>query len=355
MLFCAQASGDGNRLSCECNSYGSLSRPSASLLVLTADCFEKEATILGTVVQLTGLRSLNLRTIVDKDDPDALEPHARCMTRLSALTALTHLRLELSPCYEHHGDSWDEAERNGDDHHYWGEVVDRHRAALLSALRAMPQLQDLGCPTLWLRPSEAAALTALTRLKVDGLLPPAAGEARSGDSSQKLLLPPLLKELALTSASPRLLASLQVPVGFRALHVYNLRLGMSDVARHDHELLPETVAAMGPAVRLLTAFRPGEPLWNELRISANGGPGMLIPREGVPEGHAEWLGQLAGLGVTQLVLDSFALQTQDLCCLACKLGNVTVRPPALAWIRALMSYHSRHGASCYFPAATQAC
>lgn len=101
----------------------------------------------------------------------------------------------------------------------------------------------------------------LTCLYVAGVYtpPPSGGDSGSsagGGGSGAVSLPPRLVELTLdTAASPRLLASLQVPSTFAALHMWRLRFGMSDVNPATGQLLPVTVAAVGPAIKLVADFR----------------------------------------------------------------------------------------------------
>ncbi len=279
----------------------------------------QEATLVSAIAQLTSLRSLSLKAIITPAacQPAALALHATSLARLSALAALIHLQLTLSPCYEDHGDAWSRQDEDGEHHAAWVEVREVHRATLLSALQAMPQLQHLYCPTLWLRPSEAATLTALTSLTLGGLYPPPAGEG-SG-SGGAMPLPPQLIKLALhTAASPRVLAGLQFPDTLEVLNIWQLRFGMSDVTP-DHQLLPETVAAMGPAVRRISGLRGPRPGYAAMMVAADAAPGLLAPRSAVPDGHAEWLGSLRGfVGMSSLVMtmNGLALDFGDVCCLA---------------------------------------
>ncbi len=288
----------------------------------------QESNIVAAIAQLTSLQSLEFRTTLDPEvcSPAALSPYATSLARLSALTALTRLELALSPCYEHDIGSWSKQEGDGERRPAWCAAREAHRTSLLSALRAMPQLQHLDCPTLWLHPSEAASLTALTSLSVGGLYPPLppAGEGSSGT----LPLPPQLIQLTLnTAASPRLLASLQVPTTLTALHLRKLSFGMSDVTP-DNRLLPETVAAVGPALQLISSLRSADPVYKELVIEADSFQVLLWPCAGVTEGHVEWLRHLTALqGVEAVKLYSLELRLEDMCCLAQTLGCKKVRKP----------------------------
>lgn len=53
-----------------------------------------------------------------------------------------------------------------------------------------------------------------------------------------------------------------------------------------------------------------------VRIRADGGAGQLLPRDGSPNGHSEWIQQLEGLDVyRKLRLVNVRLRPADLCCL----------------------------------------
>lgn len=73
---------------------------------------------------------------------------------------------------------------------------------------------------------------------------------------------------------------------------------------------------MGPAVRRLLAF-PGAGL-RTLGIVCDGGPGKMRPREGVPNGHVEWILQLRGLDACHrgMIFGGVALGVGDMDCLA---------------------------------------
>ncbi len=287
---------------------------------------------MASVAQLTNLRSLSLECVLTQDamTPEVLASHGTCWARLSALTALTRLVLMLAGDYRHHGDSWAQRQREGEDHEAWCEAQEQHRTALLSALRAMPQLQDLDCPTLWLTPAELAQLAAPTGIIMGGLLQQQQQRQEPGENSSSSCssLPPSLGWLKLYAAvSPRVLASMAVPDSLSGLCALRLRFGMSDVTP-DNRLLPETVAAVGPAVQRLSAHRSGGFMYRFFTIEADGAPGLLMPRAGVAEGHAEWLGQLVGLECIRTVhLSSLALQFEDVCCLAASLGRCQVSFP----------------------------
>ncbi len=257
--------------------------------------------VYAAVAQLRGLRSLHLGPQLGHTycTPGALQPHATAMGRLSALTALTALRFEPSQCYEHDTDSCRKRRRDGAQQGAWCEVREAHRASLLSALRAMPQLQHLDCPTLWLHPSEAASRIALTSLALGGLLPPppehqpGLPSGRGSAPCPPEALPPNLVELDLRgSASPRTIACLQPPPSFARLQVRLVRFGTSDLTP-EGQLTVQTVQAVGPAVRKLLAF-PGLGL-RSFVIECDGGPGKMRPHAGAPRGHAEWIVQLRGL------------------------------------------------------------
>ncbi len=303
------------------------------------------------VAQLTSLRSLSLHAALApaSSTPEELAPHAASVSCLTALTALTRLDLRSSRCYETHGDRWSVIL-----HHDIAleDIREAHRTSLLSALRAMPQLQHLHCPTLWLRPSEAAPLTALTSLSVGGLLPPsppgagvhghlAAGMGLDaapghgvapapgnsnvqGDPAREGPLPAGLQELRLsTGASPCTLAALQLPAPVRSVHCSALILGCRDVEQLEC-ITQEALEALGPAVRLLSRpeTRCGA---HTVQVVVDGGPGLLKPRQDTPAGHVEWLQQLAGLGAFEsLMLSGVELRAGDVACLVRMWPNVTV-------------------------------
>ncbi len=288
-----------------------------------------EDSILASIAQLPSLRVLRLRTALDPAlcKPDALAPYATSPTRLSALTGLTWLMLDLSPCYEHHGDSWQQRCKEGGHHESWCEVREQHRASLLSTVRCMQQLKHLDCTTLWLQPSEGATLTALTSLSVGGLLPPALDGSSSNGSA--VTLPPRLQTLALDAVvSPRALANLQIPESLTALDAWGLGFGMSDIEA-GNRLRPDAVEAVGPAMRLIKDLRSDKPAWCNLSVQADGASGLLQPRAGVPDSHVEWLGHLSGFPGTELELHGLSLQYEDVCCLALLRVQVSTQRPSV--------------------------
>ncbi len=285
--------------------------------------------VFGILSQLTDLRSLQLRYISQATSPEAARPHATCVARLSALTALT--RLELAPkvwsAIEY--DGWYDWATDRDLHGAWCEVREVQRAALLSALHCMPQLQRLWCGVDWLRPSELPSLAALTCLTLGGLLPPDAGQE---PRSACVDMPPKLHTLRLrTGVSPRALALLRPSATFARLGVGVLQFAVSDVTA-DGLLLQETVEAVGPAVRLLLAhrdshFRPAghsdaDP-YAKLTISGRTSD-FLRPWEGSCCGHMEWVRQLQGLdeAFECVVLEGLDLSPADLSCLGRTLCNL---------------------------------
>ncbi len=326
-----------------------------------ADDPDVDARLFGQVSHLKTLQALHL--VLDGDPnactPDAVRPHATCVARLSALTGLTRLGLVLSSCYEHDGDSYRRHVEDGEQHGAWVEVREAHRTSLLSALRCMPQLLQLYCPTQWLRLSELPpSLTALTSLTLGGILPPPAEEGPGGLAGGGGLparraagapLPPQLRELVLkVGASPRALAQLQPPPSLVHLHMHALRFGISDV--EDGKLRPEAVAAVGPAVRTLLACRHPTRGPSHIRISGDGGAGQLLPREGSPNGHMEWIQQLRGLqAIRNLTLVGVRLRPADLCCLGQALSSLqgkdaahSVLLPAIAVAFTCLGFHSSH-------------
>ncbi len=297
-----------------------------------------------SVPQLTGLRSLHLRLHADERSAGCravdLKPHAAHLARLSSLTALTHLHLDLHSCYQHTHNSWYLHQLGeGNEHDDWCNVREAHRTTLLSVLGHMKQLQHLHCPTLWLAPAEAAPLTALTGLHLGGLLPtrgeycvPMAGAAggRGGPTCFPVgSLPPLLRELHLHGAEPaRLLAGLQLPSSLACLSVNRIRFGMSDMAEEDGRLTQEAVQAVGPVVRRLVRYRGGRRGSGSITILGEGSACRMQPREGSPEGHVEWVRQLQGLDcvVGHLTLDTITLSAEDLRCLGETLPHLKGEP-----------------------------
>ncbi len=307
--------------------------------------------MVNAVAQLTGLRSLCLRAALApaSSTAEALAPHATSVACFSALTALTRLELDSSRCYEFHGDRWSVMHKHGLALEDTSEV---HRTSLLSALRAMPQLQHLHCPTLWLRPGEAAPLTALTTLSVGGLLPPSSpgagphahlaanmevdaapgneaapapgGHGGQGDSALEAVLPAGLQELRLsTGASPCTLAALQLPAPVRSVHCSALILGCRDVEQLEC-IKQEALEALGPAVRLLSKQETCCAS-DTVQVVVDGGPELLQPRQDTPTGHVEWLQQLAGLDAFQsLMLSGVELRAGDVGCLIRMWPNVRV-------------------------------
>ncbi len=261
--------------------------------------------------------------------PDALAPHASSVARLSALTALTSLRLAMSLRLDYLGDSWSQREQDGEQHDAWVAVRQAHQTAVLCVLCAMPQLQTVDCPTLWLHPSEAAPLTAVTNLSVGGLLPQplaslVAPEAVAQQSTAATMWPPRLQELTLHSgASPRLLAVLQLPATLRTFTCHTIRFGMLDV-EVSNRIKQETLDALGPAVQLLVRTKRPTAV-DRMQVLADGARGLLRPRERGPRGHAEWLGQLAGLDAfSGIELSGMKLRAGDLISLVSTLPNLQV-------------------------------
>ncbi len=310
------------------------------------------------MAQLSSLRSLHLLTTLHPDahTPADLLPHASSIGRLSALTALTHLQLDLPRLYEDLGDSWSQRQKDGSpqDQAEWCAVREAHHTSLVSALCCMPQLQHLDCPTLWLRPSEAASLTALTSLTLGGLLPPAPPTSATGRGVATLggsvwALPPRLEQLAAeVVASPRVLAHLQLPPSFRSLLVDCIRLGTRDVMPDDWRIEREAFDAMGPAVQRLVSHPGEDPQSWTVCIDSDGCAERLRPLTPGPAHHKEFLRRLQGLDVFGVLeLCGLELSAGDLCILGQTLPNLRGEECAGAAVKGA-AQHARviRGPSC---------
>ncbi len=304
---------------------------------------DTEACILSSVGTLTRLRSLTLMTNPHPDTctPEVLQRHVSSLWSLTSLTALARLDLVLPKCYTPVADSYFRATEVSDSDRYaWECVREQQHQAILSAVRCMPRLEDFRCPTLWLSPSDTASLTSLTSLILGGLLPPpppplylpssfavggTALGALSGASGGTL--PPLLRYLDLnTGASPRTLATLQLPPNLADLRVHCMEIGMSDVAP-DGSILPETVDAFGPVLQLLLPYvEECDDSSSQLHLVVECGD-LMRPRQGSLEGHAEWIKQLEWMDTYHWVaLRGIAMQEGDLACLASTLPELKVGP-----------------------------
>ncbi len=289
------------------------------------------------VGQLVALRSLHLSTSSHPSSLDAVRRHATCVASLSTLTALTHLQLVPPSTYEDHGDNFIDASSISRELEGWCAAREAYRSSLLSALRCMPQLQSVNCSRLWLRPSELAPLTALTSLTLAGLLPPGdehplevAGGRPGRFQPAGAALPPHLHTLYLDRVSPRTLARLRPSAAFTRLDVTCMQFGISDMGE-DGRLLEQTVEAVGPAVRLLTAYRHRYGLCSRDRLSSWGGlailgrgPADVRPRQESPNGHIEWIRHLQGLDDAYdcVDFDSLVLSAGELNCLGHTLRNL---------------------------------
>ncbi len=280
--------------------------------------------LLSAVCKLPQLRSLRLDLSLDPNSCtlNAMSRHASVPSHLSTLTALTKLQLELSDCFEPAGDSWRRQGRDGPQHAAWEEVREAHRTALLSALRHMPHLQDLTCRKLWLRPSEAASLTALTSLTLGGLLPPERQQPKGNSIAAAVCtLPPQLRTLTLASgASPSFLAAFQPPPSLTEINVSCIRFGRADVSL-GWRLLPQPARDVGPAAELLARSEP-----RAVKIVADCGAFVMKPPEGAADGHEAWIRGLGPLGtwLEDLTLTGVHLLVGDLVCLASTLPKLTV-------------------------------
>ncbi len=215
-----------------------------------------------------------------KDTPlaehrDRHGPVAASMARLSALTALTSLHMQLSGCYMDCGDSWYSADEEGHSHDALEGVREAHLAALVSALRRLPQLQHLACPRQSLRPEDVIQLSGLTSLTLAVLLSPAAAPPKGAPGWP---LPPQLRELILEhSTSPLALAALQPSPSLALMRAPVLRFGMSHVTPVVGRLTAEAMAAVGPAVRLLVDYRDPAHRMECIRMEGDGAPHSCCP------------------------------------------------------------------------------
>ncbi len=286
-----------------------------------------EAKLLSAASKLKMLRSLRLDLSLDTTGCPlkAVRTHATSPTCLKALTALTSLRLRLADCYEPAGDSWRRQQEDGVQLEAWEEVREVQRTSLLSALRAMPQLQHLDCRTLWLRPSEAASLTALTSLTLGGLLPLQEGMAAGAAAAASGALPPQLRTFTLAGGtSPTVLAGLQPPTCLTQLKVSCIRFGMTDVSP-ECRVLPDVVRDVTPAAELLARLRD-RPWFPGMVIAADCGNIPMEPREDPGQGHVEWIGGLEPLGTRlgDLTLKGVRLRVGDLVSLVSTLPQLRV-------------------------------
>ncbi len=276
------------------------------------------------MAKLTQLRSLRLMLSLDPNrcTLNAMRRRATGPTRLSTLTALTSLQLQLPDCYEPAGDSWQRQQQDGQRHAAWEEVRETHRTALLFALRCMPHLQHLDCSGLWLRPSELASLTALASLTLGGLLPPEPQQPESISAAAPwTLLPAQLRTLTLASgASPGFLAAFQPPPSLKHFYVSRVHFGMQDVSP-GCRLLPQVASDVSQAVVLLARAEP----WTAAIVADCGALSMTPPGDAAA-GHEEWIRGLRPLGtrLQHLTIKGVQLRVGDLVCLVSMLPNLTV-------------------------------
>lgn len=160
-------------------------------------------------------------------------------------------------------------------------------------------------------------------MTLGGLLPPDEGQA---PRPMCVDMPPLLHTLRLrTGVSPHELALLRPSDAFKHLGVAALLFGVGDATA-------EAVAAVGPAVRLVLAYR--DPHFRPAGVSAadpysrftiaGRTVDFMTPREGSCNGHMEWIRQLRGMddAVECLMLEGLDLSPADLSCLGHTLCNL---------------------------------
>ncbi|KAG2484280.1 hypothetical protein HYH03_016924 [Edaphochlamys debaryana] len=128
-----------------------------------------EAAMLRAVAAVTGLRSLTLRGGLSLTADD-LQRHSSSLRCLSALTGLTSLSLQIAEC--HHREDSHSFEPSPQGRQRWGAAFASQRSALAAALRCMTGLRGLDCGGMQLRQKDLTALTALTCLKLGGVVLP---------------------------------------------------------------------------------------------------------------------------------------------------------------------------------------
>ncbi len=297
---------------------------SATVPLQPSGAVAEQKKLLSTMCKLTQLRSLRLELSLGAGSCTlyAMRQHATVLVHLSTLTALTSLDLELPSCYEPAGDSWQRQLQDGHQHAAWEEVREAHRTAVLSALRCMPQLQDLICRKLWLRPSDLASLTAsLTSLILGGLLPPEQQQQDSSSAAASCTLPPQLRTLALAGgASPSCLAAFQPPPSLMEINVSCIRFGRADVSL-DCWLRPQAARDVSAAAELLARSEP-----RACKIVADCGNGPMQPPGGAADGHEPWIRGLEPLGtwLEDLTMRGVQLLVGDVVCFASMLPKLRV-------------------------------
>ncbi len=326
--------------------------------------------------ELTSLKRLEL-SHKDADAYGAFDPlrklsrHASDLSRLSALTGLTRLCLELNSYTFGDPSLPDKWTLQAEPHAVERDaklqrVYQEQQAAIGSALRRMPNLTHLVLSGPPLCTGALATLTALTHLVASRLAPPLA-PSPDVDSSQplpSLELPPKLgmlwllrpQRLGVLSALPALPTDLTVLLG-RPVDPAVLRgrpwgrpegteSGVEFVfSREDWEieaaeeggkrrLLPAAVERVRRLVGMLAAVRSCRPRNSgALRLYAEAppGPGLLHPPlapAGVAGaeslGHAVWIRELGPVRRPLVALRGLELVRGDLECLAATLPEMKV-------------------------------
>ncbi len=316
-----------------------------------------EATILRIVSQLRGLQQLQLQTrnkhcyqeLPDTSARSLAEyrQHATALQQLSALTALTHLQLQMV----HHrredtdwGARTQLQQRGPEVLRSLRTVWNVQQASLTAALRCMPQLQHLDCQDFHLPASEVSTLTALTHLGVAGLLGPTNSPAAAAAPlpAGSVTLPPQLQTLCLLRGAVRTLTAVRPCASLQAVAMthdaeHHLSFNVWDVSTDGRRLLPAAVRAVRGAVQLLAREREREGSSEGSGAGPYGGQPLSVGTVGrvtmhlhPPAGqegqadHAAWIRKLRPLNRHKVVLSGFALRPTDLLCIARTLDMIRV-------------------------------
>ncbi len=313
--------------------------------------------VMRAITQLTSLQSLRLfhdgssNTLLTSID--AIAMHATDLTRLSALTGLTQLRLALGHCT--YGDPSlpnDDMLRNAAqaaaDAQRLREAYGQQQAALSSALRRMPNLSTLVLAGLPLCTETLTALTSLTHVVASRLALPT-DQPTAATAPSLMYLPPRLESLWFPqpqklSVLSRLALPPELHVLFgeyqvtRAGTCVEFMFGREDMDPAEWRLLPAAVDRLKATVPRLAAHRSCQPSGSgALRLCAEAGPGtqLLLPPQpgaagggaaagGSAMGHAVWIRELGPVRRPVVALRGLELVGSDLECLAAMLPEMKV-------------------------------